>query len=44
VPVAWVYLTGFVTPDGTVHFREDVYGLDKPAPGEPVTTASIKRT
>jgi murein L,D-transpeptidase YcbB/YkuD len=44
VPVAWVYLTGFVTPDGTVHFREDVYGLDKPAPGEPVATASIKRT
>jgi murein L,D-transpeptidase YcbB/YkuD len=28
VPVAWVYLTGFATPDGAVHFRDDVYGLD----------------
>jgi murein L,D-transpeptidase YcbB/YkuD len=36
VPVAWVYLTGYATPDGMVHFRDDVYGLDeakgKPAP------------
>ncbi len=30
VPVAWVYLTGYATPDGTVHFRNDVYGLDVP--------------
>jgi murein L,D-transpeptidase YcbB/YkuD len=30
VPVAWVYLTGYATPDGTVHFRDDVYGLDTP--------------
>ena len=30
VPVAWVYLTGYATPDGTVHFRNDVYGLDAP--------------
>ncbi|MBL8589749.1 MAG: L,D-transpeptidase family protein [Methylobacteriaceae bacterium] len=28
VPVAWVYLTGWATPDGTAHFRNDVYGLD----------------
>ena len=28
VPVIWAYLTGYVTPDGQVHFREDVYGLD----------------
>jgi murein L,D-transpeptidase YcbB/YkuD len=28
VPVAWVYLTGYATPDGVVHFRDDVYGLD----------------
>lgn len=28
VPVIWTYLTGFVTPDGTVHFRPDVYGHD----------------
>ena len=30
VPVAWVYLTGYATADGAVHFREDVYGLDAP--------------
>jgi murein L,D-transpeptidase YcbB/YkuD len=35
VPVAWVYMTGFSTPDGTVHFRDDVYGLDaEPAPAK----------
>jgi len=32
VPVAWVYLTGWVTRDNTIHFRDDVYGHDeKPA-------------
>jgi murein L,D-transpeptidase YcbB/YkuD len=30
VPVAWVYLTGYATADGVVHFRDDVYGLDIP--------------
>jgi hypothetical protein len=30
VPVAWVYLTGYATADGTVHFRDDVYNLDAP--------------
>ncbi len=28
VPVAWVYLTGYATPDHVVHFRNDVYDLD----------------
>jgi hypothetical protein len=28
VPVAWVYLTGYATPDHAVHFRSDVYDLD----------------
>jgi murein L,D-transpeptidase YcbB/YkuD len=28
VPVHWVYMTAYVTPDGTAHFRNDVYGLD----------------
>jgi len=50
VPVAWVYLTGYATADGTVHFRDDVYGLDAPK-DDPVSepqvvdipaTASIK--
>jgi len=28
VPVAWVYLTGYATPDHVIHFRSDVYNLD----------------
>ncbi len=28
VPVAWVYLTGWGAPDGSVQFRDDIYGLD----------------
>jgi murein L,D-transpeptidase YcbB/YkuD len=50
VPVAWVYLTGYATADGAVHFRDDVYGLDTlksaPLPEDQVVdvpvTASIK--
>ena len=50
VPVAWVYLTGYATADGIVHFRDDVYGLDTPRrdpPAEPQVvdvpaTSSIK--
>ena len=44
VPVAWVYLTGYATPDGTVHFRDDVYGLDalrEPVPPDDIRTSSI---
>jgi len=49
IPVAWVYLTGYATPDGTVHFRNDVYALDvqkhELPPDEPLAdvpaTASI---
>jgi len=40
VPVAWVYLTGYATRDGTVHFRDDAYGLDEPK-AEPVPEAPI---
>ncbi len=29
IPVAWVYLTGWVTRDGTVEFRNDVYKHDE---------------
>lgn len=32
VPIAWVYLTGFAAPDGTVQFRDDIYGIDEPPP------------
>jgi murein L,D-transpeptidase YcbB/YkuD len=28
IPVAWVYFTGWVTRDGTVQFRDDVYDHD----------------
>jgi murein L,D-transpeptidase YcbB/YkuD len=39
VPVAWIYLTGYATADGTVHFRDDIYGLD--APSEPALAAGL---
>jgi murein L,D-transpeptidase YcbB/YkuD len=28
VPVAWIYLTGWVTSDNVVHFRDDIYNHD----------------
>jgi murein L,D-transpeptidase YcbB/YkuD len=55
IPVAWVYLTGWVTRDGTVEFRDDVYkhdeeldraGLADVAAGgfvAPVPTANLKQ-
>jgi murein L,D-transpeptidase YcbB/YkuD len=36
IPVAWVYLTSWVTRDGTVQFRDDVYDHDD----DPVSPAS----
>lgn len=47
VPVTFVYLTGYATPDGRAHFRDDIYGLDTPGAPAPsaatdvVTTGSI---
>jgi len=35
MPVVWVYLTGWVTRDGTVQFRDDVYDHDN----DPITPA-----
>ena len=39
VSVAWLYLTGYATADGVVHFRDDVYGLDAPK-AEPMPEAA----
>ena len=27
--MAWIYLTGWVTGEGRIHFRDDVYGRDE---------------
>ena len=37
VPLHWVYITGWATPDGVVQFREDIYGKDG-LPGAQTTT------
>jgi len=29
ISVAWVYLTGWATRDGAIHFRDDIYGHDE---------------
>jgi murein L,D-transpeptidase YcbB/YkuD len=33
VPVYWVYITGWATPDGVVQFRPDIYQRDGAGPG-----------
>jgi hypothetical protein len=42
IPVTFVYLTGYATPDGKVHFRDDIYNLDTPAAAaEPAATGAL---
>ncbi len=40
VPLHWVYITGWATPDGVVQFREDIYGKDGP-PGAQAATRKL---
>ncbi|WP_336485903.1 L,D-transpeptidase family protein [Methylobacterium nigriterrae] len=44
VPVAFVYLTGYATPDGRAHFRDDIYNLDSPAPPAAAAAADVQTT
>lgn len=46
IPVTFVYLTGYATPDGRAHFRDDIYGIDSPAvpmPDVPITGTIVPR-
>jgi L,D-transpeptidase YcbB len=40
MPVAWVYLTGWMTRDGIVEFRDDVYKHDEALDREALTDAA----
>jgi murein L,D-transpeptidase YcbB/YkuD len=40
VPLHWVYITGWATPDNVVQFREDIYGKDGP-PGAQAATSNL---
>jgi L,D-transpeptidase YcbB len=40
VPVYWVYITAWATPDGVVNFRDDIYGKDGLGP-IPVAQAPV---
>ncbi len=43
VPVAWTYFTGYGMPDGTAHFRPDIYDLDSKGGGQPIAVRSAPR-
>jgi L,D-transpeptidase YcbB len=44
VPIAWTYYTGYGMPDGTAHFRSDIYDLDSNGGGQPIAIRSQPRT
>jgi murein L,D-transpeptidase YcbB/YkuD len=29
IPIAWIYMTGWMKSDGTIQFRNDIYGSDE---------------
>jgi len=41
VPVYWVYLTAWATPDGIVNFRDDIYQKDG-IQGVPIASADTQ--
>jgi len=42
VPLHWVYITGWATPDNVVQFREDIYGKDGlPGAGAQATSSNL---
>ncbi len=43
VPVAWTYFTGYGMPDGSAHFRQDIYALDRSGGGQPIAIRSGPR-
>ncbi|HEV7438705.1 MAG TPA: L,D-transpeptidase family protein, partial [Methylobacterium sp.] len=44
IPVAFVYLTGYATPDGRAHFRDDIYNLDSPSPPAAAAVPDVQTT
>jgi L,D-transpeptidase YcbB len=43
VGVAWTYFTGYGMPDGSAHFRNDIYELDRGGGGQPIAIRSTPR-
>jgi L,D-transpeptidase YcbB len=43
VPIAWTYYTGYGMPDGSAHFRSDIYELDSSGGGQPIAIRAAPR-